>query len=114
MGGVYYLLQDSIGFDNLMHGKSPKKDQKQRSLEDFGKFAVQSPTWKSPPNSPHSCLTPACVYPARKDSIKIASSGYTKRWCLGVYATGEIIGGTAGVRLLLGEMIGGLMWIRRL
>jgi len=35
MGGVYYLLQDSIGFDNLMHGKSPKKDQKQRSLEDF-------------------------------------------------------------------------------
>ncbi|TVY36781.1 Plasma membrane ATPase [Lachnellula subtilissima] len=35
MGGVYYLLQDSIGFDNLMHGKSPKKNQKQRSLEDF-------------------------------------------------------------------------------
>ncbi|GME27039.1 ATPase P-type H+ transporting proton pump [Neofusicoccum parvum] len=35
MGGVYYLLQDSVGFDNLMHGKSPKKDQKQRSLEDF-------------------------------------------------------------------------------
>ncbi|KAG9241285.1 plasma membrane ATPase [Calycina marina] len=35
MGGVYYLLQDSAGFDNLMHGKSPKKTQKQRSLEDF-------------------------------------------------------------------------------
>jgi len=35
MGGVYYLLQDSAGFDNLMHGKSPKKNQKQRSLEDF-------------------------------------------------------------------------------
>jgi len=35
MGGVYYLLQDSIGFDNLMHGKSPKGSQKQRSLEDF-------------------------------------------------------------------------------
>ncbi|KAK6605134.1 plasma membrane atpase [Botrytis cinerea] len=35
MGGVYYLLQDSSGFDNLMHGKSPKKTQKQRSLEDF-------------------------------------------------------------------------------
>ncbi|KAL5121481.1 plasma membrane H+-ATPase [Pleosporales sp. CAS-2024a] len=35
MGGVYYLLQGSQGFDNLMHGKSPKKDQKQRSLEDF-------------------------------------------------------------------------------
>jgi H+-transporting ATPase len=40
MGGVYYLLQDSQGFDNLMHGKSIKKDTKQRSLEDFGKFSV--------------------------------------------------------------------------
>ncbi|KAL0940621.1 plasma membrane atpase [Colletotrichum truncatum] len=36
--GVYYMLQDSTGFDNLMHGKSPKGSQKQRSLEDFGKF----------------------------------------------------------------------------
>ncbi|KAF2002536.1 plasma-membrane proton-e [Amniculicola lignicola CBS 123094] len=35
LGGIYYLLQGSEGFDNLMHGKSPKKDQKQRSLEDF-------------------------------------------------------------------------------
>lgn len=35
LGGVYYLLQDSVGFDNLMHGKSPKKSQKQRNLEDF-------------------------------------------------------------------------------
>ncbi|CAD6505755.1 BgTH12-01242 [Blumeria graminis f. sp. triticale] len=35
MGGVYYLLQDSAGFDNLMHGKSIKKNPKQRSLEDF-------------------------------------------------------------------------------
>ncbi|KAL2753764.1 hypothetical protein ACRALDRAFT_1065026 [Sodiomyces alcalophilus JCM 7366] len=33
--GVYYLLQDSKGFDNLMHGKSPKGSPKQRSLEDF-------------------------------------------------------------------------------
>ncbi|KAH9882800.1 plasma membrane H+-ATPase [Plenodomus biglobosus] len=38
MGGVYYLLQGSQGFDNLMHGKSLKKNQKQRSLEDFGEF----------------------------------------------------------------------------
>jgi H+-transporting ATPase len=37
LGGLYYILQDSVGFDNLMHGKSPRKDQKQRSLEDFGK-----------------------------------------------------------------------------
>nr|KMM67318.1 plasma membrane ATPase [Coccidioides posadasii RMSCC 3488] len=35
MGGVYYILQGSTGFDNMMHGKSPKKSQKQRSLEDF-------------------------------------------------------------------------------
>ncbi|KAJ9238823.1 hypothetical protein DTO169E5_4656 [Paecilomyces variotii] len=35
MGGLYYLLQGSAGFDNLMHGKSPKGSQKQRSLEDF-------------------------------------------------------------------------------
>lgn len=33
--GVYYILQDNSGFDNLMHGKSPKGTQKQRSLEDF-------------------------------------------------------------------------------
>ncbi|KAL6705378.1 plasma membrane H+-ATPase [Coniothyrium glycines] len=35
MGGVYYVLQGSQGFDDLMHGKSPKREQKQRSLEDF-------------------------------------------------------------------------------
>ncbi|KAF8245802.1 plasma membrane ATPase [Wilcoxina mikolae CBS 423.85] len=35
LGGVYYLLQDSVAFDNLMHGKTPKKDSKKRSLEDF-------------------------------------------------------------------------------
>jgi H+-transporting ATPase len=35
MGGLYYFLQGSAGFDNLMHGKSPKQSQKQRSLEDF-------------------------------------------------------------------------------
>lgn len=35
MGGVYYMLAGSQGFDNLMHGKSIKGSQKQRSLEDF-------------------------------------------------------------------------------
>jgi hypothetical protein len=35
MAGIYYLLQDSTGFDRMMHGKSPKKQEKQRSLEDF-------------------------------------------------------------------------------
>ena len=40
MGGLYYLMQGSDGFDNIMHGKSPKKRQKQRSLEDFGKSSL--------------------------------------------------------------------------
>ncbi|KAI1844150.1 hypothetical protein JX265_002924 [Neoarthrinium moseri] len=35
MGGVYYLMAGSAGFDNMMHGRSPKGNQKQRSLEDF-------------------------------------------------------------------------------
>ncbi|KJZ68742.1 Plasma membrane ATPase [Hirsutella minnesotensis 3608] len=35
MGGLYYFMQGSAGFDNLMHGKSPKRNQRQRSLEDF-------------------------------------------------------------------------------
>ena len=43
LGGVYYLLSGSTGFDSLMHGKSPKKNTKQRSLEDFGKFALNFP-----------------------------------------------------------------------
>lgn len=41
MGGLYYLLQGSTSFDNIMHGKSPKGIAKQRSFEDFGK-SVQS------------------------------------------------------------------------
>ncbi|KAG5517925.1 hypothetical protein PMAC_000380 [Pneumocystis sp. 'macacae'] len=35
MAGIYYLLSDSVAFDNIMHGKSVKKNTKQRSLEDF-------------------------------------------------------------------------------
>ncbi|KAI5310830.1 plasma membrane H+-ATPase [Ascosphaera atra] len=35
LGGAYYLMQGSASFDNLMHGKSPKRNAKQRSLEDF-------------------------------------------------------------------------------
>lgn len=38
LGGLYYLVSDSAGFDNMMHGKSIKKSRKQRSLEDFGMF----------------------------------------------------------------------------
>jgi H+-transporting ATPase len=41
MGGIFYLLQDSVAFDNLMHGKAIKKDAKQRSLEDFGAFSAR-------------------------------------------------------------------------
>ncbi|EEA22919.1 plasma membrane H+-ATPase [Talaromyces marneffei ATCC 18224] len=35
MGGIFYLLQGSTGFDNLMHGRSPRASPRQRSLEDF-------------------------------------------------------------------------------
>ncbi|KAL1978848.1 hypothetical protein VTN31DRAFT_1707 [Thermomyces dupontii] len=35
MGALFYLLQGSTGFDDLMHGKSPRHSQKQRNLEDF-------------------------------------------------------------------------------
>ncbi|GLA53262.1 plasma membrane H+-ATPase [Aspergillus niger] len=35
MGGLYYLLQGSKSFDNIMHGKSPVRTAKQRSIEDF-------------------------------------------------------------------------------
>jgi len=36
---LYYLLQDSVGFDNLMHGKSGRsKTMKKRDMEDFRKF----------------------------------------------------------------------------
>jgi H+-transporting ATPase len=45
MGGLYYFMQGSAGFDNLMHGKSPKRSQKQRSLEDFGKLHMFNPSF---------------------------------------------------------------------
>ncbi|CAL5865998.1 uncharacterized protein PFLUO_LOCUS205 [Penicillium psychrofluorescens] len=32
---LYYLLHNSSGFDNLMHGKSPRSHDKQRGWEDF-------------------------------------------------------------------------------
>jgi H+-transporting ATPase len=48
MGGIYYLLSGSQGFDNMMHGKSPKGNQKQRSLEDFGKCLYPPPEKKNP------------------------------------------------------------------
>ncbi|KAI5292461.1 plasma membrane H+-ATPase [Ascosphaera acerosa] len=35
LGGAYYLMQGSSSFDNLMHGQSPKRTAKHRSLEDF-------------------------------------------------------------------------------
>jgi hypothetical protein len=54
MAGVYYLLQDSAGFDRIMHGKSPKKREKQRSLEDF---IVSMQRVRSPSSFPESFLT---------------------------------------------------------
>jgi H+-transporting ATPase len=61
LGGVYYLLQGSAGFDNLMHGKSMKKDQKQRSLEDFGKLLSSNHLFSHCANVVPSCLITACL-----------------------------------------------------
>ena len=69
MGGVYYLLQGSTGFDSLMHGKSPKKNQKQRSLEDFGMLTLRLLFRYSPLTFP-SCLITTCLDPAREERIK--------------------------------------------
>jgi H+-transporting ATPase len=70
MGGVYYLLQDSVGFDNLMHGKSPKKNQKQRSLEDFGKsFCIRLVFRNIITNPFHSRFASTCLHSTRKVGI---------------------------------------------
>ncbi|KAK0378875.1 plasma-membrane proton-efflux P-type ATPase [Colletotrichum limetticola] len=84
--GVYYMLQDSTGFDNLMHGKSPKGNQKQRSLEDFGKFYIPQSTpqyvscYRTAANRFISRLPAACLHPAREVAVKrnlLAESGLT-------------------------------------
>lgn len=66
LGGVYYLLQGSRGFDDLMHGKSPKRDQKQRSLEDFGKFILFRTTTFISLISSYSRIYATCINAARK------------------------------------------------
>lgn len=52
LGGLYFMLQKSTGFDSLMHGKSPKQKTKQRNLEDFGK-SISSSTIQSYTNRYH-------------------------------------------------------------
>lgn len=70
MGGLYYFMEGSSGFDNLMHGKSPNKNQKQRSLEDFGKSHSTSFTLiEQFANYVFSCLPSASLYPAREVSV---------------------------------------------
>ncbi|TVY84510.1 Plasma membrane ATPase [Lachnellula suecica] len=70
MGGLYYLLQDNVGFDNLMHGKSPKKNQKQRSLEDFGKSCDRiNALGFEVANSFYSRLHATCLYTTREVHI---------------------------------------------
>ena len=69
MGGLYYVLQRSAGFDSLMHGKSPKKNTKQRSLEDFGMFQALLIVHGRIMLTSYSCLSPAGFYPTRKERI---------------------------------------------
>src|SRR3569833_1148937 len=92
MGGVYYILQDSVGFDNLMHGKSPKGSQKQRSLEDFGKWlsAGLSPVMSGSgrrasmlTGSFYSRLAAACVDTTREVAVGLeALRGSTATKCV--------------------------------
>lgn len=42
LGGLYYLLDGSQAFDNVMHGQKPKKKEKRRKMEDFGKSYTAS------------------------------------------------------------------------
>jgi hypothetical protein len=79
LGGVYYLLQDSIGFDNLMHGKSPKKDQKQRSLEDFGKHQYSWMISREPPLTSNSRFITTCLNAAREERVKAFLVGLNLR-----------------------------------
>lgn len=70
LGGLYYLLADSQGFDNLMHGKSPNKNAKQRSLEDFGKSLSLIPrTCSFMLTCYFSRIVTTCVDPAREECI---------------------------------------------
>lgn len=69
MGGLYYFMQGSTGFDNLMHGKSPKQNQKQRSLEDFGKLHLLICRAQHFANFCYSCLSSARVNSAREVSV---------------------------------------------
>ena len=72
MGGVYYLLQGSIGFDNLMHGKSLKGNTKQRSLEDFGMFLSFAGSKRDETRlTPSSRFATTCVHAARKERVAL-------------------------------------------
>lgn len=80
MGGVYYLLQGSTGFDSLMHGKSPKKNQKQRSLEDFGMSILDLLIYYSMLTL-SSCLITTCLHSAREERVNPDRQGFG-RWGL--------------------------------
>ncbi|KAL9102873.1 MAG: hypothetical protein Q9163_002025 [Psora crenata] len=45
MAMVYYLLSDSVVFDNVMHGRRPRQGKEQkRSVEDFGMYRPHPPS----------------------------------------------------------------------
>lgn len=72
LGGLYYLLSDSVGFDNMMHGKSLKSNRKQRSLEDFGTLSHYSfwlPEARGLADMWRSCFVAAGFYAAREERL---------------------------------------------
>ena len=70
LGGIYYLLQDSAGFDNLMHGKSPKKNQKQRNLEDFSRLTSRARRGRSRADPVYSRVDATCFHTAREEFLE--------------------------------------------
>jgi H+-transporting ATPase len=101
LGGIYYLLQGSAGFDNLMHGKSPKGNQKQRSLEDFGKHTCPILFSTYTANTLHSCLATTCLDATREVGVRfmttISGVGNLLHWAaVGIESegVGELFGDT--------------------
>jgi H+-transporting ATPase len=70
LGGLYYLLQGSSGFDNIMHGKGFRGNQKQRSLEDFG-MPLLFPSLDSLDANPLcSCFSATGIHSTRKELLE--------------------------------------------
>lgn len=69
MAGVYYLLQDSVTFDNIVHGKRIRANKmlKRKEMEDFSELMPANVQMLS--LTQYSCLAKPRVHPARKSRL---------------------------------------------